>query len=223
MNVYQKGALIGMCLDIILRRESGGNYGIQNLMKDLAKEYGKQKPFPDDQLFEIIGKLTYPEAEKFLRNCVGGPQPLPLDTLLGQVGIDFKESGYEKGYSLGGVDFRENRKGEIYVDGMWGIDEFGEAVGYQEGDILISLNGKAINGKNFTVVFLSYMLQHEEGDDFILLVKRRVGKNKYKKTELKTQYRMVMHEVSNQLKTMENPSPEQLKLRQDWLGNYRTE
>ncbi len=42
-NVYQKGALIGMCLDIKLRKLSGGKYGVQNLMLDLSKKYGKEK------------------------------------------------------------------------------------------------------------------------------------------------------------------------------------
>lgn len=44
-NVYQKGALIGMCLDIILREESNGTYGVRNLMLDLSKKYGKKQGF----------------------------------------------------------------------------------------------------------------------------------------------------------------------------------
>ena len=47
-NVYQKGALIGMCLDMKLRKLSGGAYGIQDMLQDLSKIYGKDKAFQDD-------------------------------------------------------------------------------------------------------------------------------------------------------------------------------
>jgi len=41
LNVYQKGALIGMCVDILLREESNGTRGILSLMKELSLKYGK--------------------------------------------------------------------------------------------------------------------------------------------------------------------------------------
>ena len=65
-NVYEKGALIGMCLDIQLRYYSNGKYGTQELMKDLAKQYGKTKSFNDDDLFNDIEKLTYKEINQLL-------------------------------------------------------------------------------------------------------------------------------------------------------------
>ncbi|MGB3463896.1 MAG: peptidase M61, partial [Cyclobacteriaceae bacterium] len=37
-NVYEKGALIGMCLDLLLLKESEGDYNLQQLMQDLSKE-----------------------------------------------------------------------------------------------------------------------------------------------------------------------------------------
>ncbi|HET8809996.1 MAG TPA: peptidase M61, partial [Flavobacteriaceae bacterium] len=58
-NVYQKGALIGMALDIRLRELSNGETGILNLMKKLSQKYGKNKPFNDDELFDDIVAMTY--------------------------------------------------------------------------------------------------------------------------------------------------------------------
>ena len=51
-NVYQKGALINMCLDIIIREQSGGARGILSVMQELARKYGKENPFQDDALFD---------------------------------------------------------------------------------------------------------------------------------------------------------------------------
>ncbi|CAN0507203.1 unnamed protein product, partial [Scytosiphon promiscuus] len=51
-NVYEKGALIGLCLDIRLRELSDGKYGLRNVMLDLSKVYGKTKAFKDEELFD---------------------------------------------------------------------------------------------------------------------------------------------------------------------------
>src|SRR5438045_7230515 len=64
-NVYAKGALINMCLDIMLRYYSKGTYGTQNLMADLSKKYGKDRSFKDDELFDEIEKLTFKEVREF--------------------------------------------------------------------------------------------------------------------------------------------------------------
>nr|WP_316928074.1 peptidase M61 [Gillisia marina] len=64
-NVYQKGALIGMALDIRLRELSKGEMGILDLMKKLSEKYGKNTPFKDEQLIPTIVSLTYPEIKTF--------------------------------------------------------------------------------------------------------------------------------------------------------------
>ena len=66
-NVYEKGALINMVLDIELRRLSGGEKGVLWLMKELSKKYGQNTPFEDADLIDEIVALTYPEIRSILR------------------------------------------------------------------------------------------------------------------------------------------------------------
>jgi predicted metalloprotease with PDZ domain len=47
--MFTKGALIGMCLDIIIRKTMGR--GVLDLMQKLSNEYGVSKPFNDSALF----------------------------------------------------------------------------------------------------------------------------------------------------------------------------
>jgi len=54
LNVYEKGALIGMCIDIIIREKSNGERGILDLMQKLSKEFGVEKAFNDNELFDKI-------------------------------------------------------------------------------------------------------------------------------------------------------------------------
>lgn len=86
-NVYEKGALIGMCIDIIIRENSNGKRGLLDLMQQLSQEYGVNKPFNDEELFAKITALTYPEVGDFLQTYVAGPTPIPYAEYLGRVGI----------------------------------------------------------------------------------------------------------------------------------------
>ncbi|MFH6992484.1 peptidase M61 [Flavobacterium sp. FlaQc-48] len=87
LNVYQKGALIGMCIDIIIREKSNGERGILDLMHKLSNEYGVEKPFNDSELFAKITQLTYPEVGEFLNKYVAGTTPIPYDFYLAKVGV----------------------------------------------------------------------------------------------------------------------------------------
>lgn len=87
LNVYQKGALIGMCIDIIIREKSEGKRGILNLIQQLSQKYGVNKPFDDKELFDQIVAFTYPEVGEFLNTYVAGPTPIPYETFLAKVGV----------------------------------------------------------------------------------------------------------------------------------------
>ena len=91
-NVYEKGAVIGLCLDILLREYSKGQKGLMDLMKMLSKEYGKDKSFKDEELFDKITELTDPRIRLFFKKCVEGRELLPLSDLLPKIGISYDQS-----------------------------------------------------------------------------------------------------------------------------------
>lgn len=87
LNVYEKGALIGMCIDIIIREKSNGERGILDLMQKLSVEFGIDKPFDDKDLFAKITQLTYPEVGAFLDTYVAGTTPIPYEKYFEIVGL----------------------------------------------------------------------------------------------------------------------------------------
>lgn len=93
-NVYEKGALIGLCLDIELRHLSNGEYGTRDLMRDLSNKYGAEKSFKDKNLFKDITKLTYPEIEGFFTEYVSGTVPLDFERAFGLIGITYTRKNY---------------------------------------------------------------------------------------------------------------------------------
>jgi predicted metalloprotease with PDZ domain len=92
MNVYFKGALINLCLDIRLLELSNGAYGVQNLIADLLDRFGKNKPFQDDILFEEIYTLSgFYELKDFVEKHIAGTEPLPLKETMHKVGFNYDE------------------------------------------------------------------------------------------------------------------------------------
>jgi len=86
-NVYLKGALINLCLDLKLRELSDGEYGAKDLVLDLTKHYNG-KPFEDDQFFsEMVIVSGFPELKEFTSNYIQGTEVLPLEELLLKAGL----------------------------------------------------------------------------------------------------------------------------------------
>ena len=219
-NVYEKGALIGLCLDIKLRQLSGGKYGTQNLMRDLSKYYGKEKSFNDNELFDKITEVTkFPEIRQFFAKYVEGKEPLPIQETLKSVGIDYLKSRKKKektlGFSVYNLGINPVSK-NIFIIDEDGIDEFGKKLGLQAGDELVSLNGKKLDLTTFRAERGEYMSNAKDGDEVNYVVLRKDGD---KKVETKLSGKLFIPEVEekNILSPVENPSEEQLKLQQAWL------
>ena len=92
-NFYLKGTLFCMGLDIALREHSRGAYGVQELVRDLQREYGVGRPFKDEELFATIGRLTGPDIGAFLQRHLNEPGALPLQDWLAKVGIVLDANG----------------------------------------------------------------------------------------------------------------------------------
>jgi predicted metalloprotease with PDZ domain len=217
-NVYEKGALIGMCLDIYLRYYSDGKYGTQNLMKDLAKKYGKKRSFNDEDLFAEIEKLTYPEIGAFLRKHVAGKEPLPMKDVFDKVGLEYEKEKVFQNFSLGGFDvgFNDETKRLVIVDTR-NMDSFGKALGYKVGDEILSLNGTVINIENIKTVFGQFFDTVKEGDVVKIEVMRPKRKKKFKKTELKATARKVEQTEYNLINVKKPMSDKEKVTFKGWL------
>lgn len=219
-NVYEKGAVIGMCLDILLRHYSEGKYGTQDLMKDLSKKYGKDKAFNDADIFNDIEKLTYPEIGTFLRSYVAGKEPLPMKEVFDKIGIGFEKEkiSYEFTFGNPDLDYNENTQ-RLFVSGIWSLDEFGKKLGYKSGDEISKLNGKELEMESAKEVIADYFTNVKEGDDVTVEVYRpKKRKGKYKVKVLKAKAMKVKITETNKISLKETMTDaEKLTLR-TWLG-----
>ena len=189
LNVYEKGALIGMCLDIIIREKSNGERGILDLMQKLSNEYGPAKPFNDQELFAKITSLTYPEVGTFLTTYVSGTTPIPYSTYLAKVGVTNSTEKVAGNVFLKGqtpyITVNQETK-EIIILPNIELNEFYKNLGLKGGDILM-----AINEKSYTLDNIYDMIgasQTWKENDAITVKVKRDGKEQVIKGKVKLPY-----------------------------------
>jgi len=217
-NVYAKGALIGLCLELKLLQESNGKYGLMDLINDLAKKYGKDASFDDSELFDVITKMTYPSIGEFLKKYVGGNSPLPFKEYLDYVGVDYTDAVSTKGYSLGQVELGYDPKSKkIFVNSTKNMNDFGKAMGYQDGDIFVSLNGKKATPLNFKIFRDTWAKKIKKGDKLKVEMLRPQANGTYKKVKLSSPVFESESKRYNQLSFDPKASETQLALRKAWL------
>src|SRR5690606_32296089 len=152
LNVYEKGALIGMCIDIIIREQSNGQRGILDMMQKLSNIYGPTRPFNDTELFDKVVELTYPEVGEFLRTHVSGTTPIPYADYFAKVGVTNlmqkkpSQTVFLKGqtpYITVGPDGKEI----VVIPGIE-LNSFMNELKIQGGDVILAINGKSYNVDN---------------------------------------------------------------------------
>jgi hypothetical protein len=217
-NVYQKGALISACLDLLLLDRSGGNYGFKNLTHDLGVRYGRTRAFNDEELFDVIAELSYPEAKDFLIKYVQGSNtPIPYDYYFGLAGVRYTPLTQRKVASFGGITPALSPKGVLFVSEKSKFNEFGKKFGYQVGDEIYSFNGQEISPATFAIVVNSLKASLKEGDVLKAKIGRANASGKIDTLTLSAPVYFITQAEENKLTLMENPTARQLAVRNAWL------
>ena len=210
LNVYEKGALIGMCIDIIIREKSKGERGILDLMQKLSSEYGVSKAFDDEELFAKITELTYLEVGDFLKTHISGPTPIPYETYLAKVGVA-KASSKIPGNMFEKDNLQyiaiTDKKEEIIVNSNMELNDFFTNLGLVGGDIIIAVNDKYYTPKNNNEIL--YDCENWKENDPITLKIKRNGVEQIIKGKVKIPF-----EEKEGLKALDNSKS---VLKQAWL------
>ncbi len=218
-NVYEKGALIGMCLDISLRYYSNGKYGTQELMKDLAKQYGKTKSFKDDDLFDDIEKLSYKEIRYFLNNCVSGNKPLPFKEIFNMVGLNYTDKKVVEKITLGGIAVGYNPTSKhLVVVNITKLDDFGKKLKFKEGDEILSFNNRKLTLENIKEVLGGFLDNAKVSEKLVVEVLRKDKKGNESIKKLKAKIKPVKITEMDILELNDKATEQQIKARVAWLG-----
>lgn len=213
INVYSKGALIGMCIDILMREESNGQRSLLSLMKELSNKYGVNKPFKDDDLIAEITKMTYPSVGAFLQEHVVGTTPIDYSEFFNKVGLKMDGVRVETSYIQSGNGFIfdvDQEKMTLSFSDDVKDNSFWAEQGALPGDVIKEISGTALTLENAQML-LGGMYQWKPGQDYQLKVERD-GKEIVFKGTLTQAYT-----TSKDLGEDANATPAQVALRKAWL------
>ncbi|WP_162558758.1 peptidase M61 [Robertkochia solimangrovi] len=176
-NVYQKGALMAMCIDIIIREKSEGNQGILDVMGELSRMYGPEKPFQDEEIISVFTDLSFPEVGVFLNRYVEQGGKIDYDYYLSKMGVTPAVVSVKQPiiFVIGQtpylrIDMDEKIKAiaELPDD----RNRFYKALGVQDQDEFLEINGGKVDGSDLNqILLLGYGI--EEGDPISIKVKRQ--------------------------------------------------
>ena len=154
-NVYQKGALIGMCLDIIIREQSEGERGILSVMQELSEKYGVDKPFEDESIIEEITAMTYPEVGAFFENHVIGGTPIDYNIYFAKVGLGMVEGRIQTNYIMNNgtlILMGSEKEGTIFFSEAVTQNSFWHENGVLPGDVVKEIDGTVVTLENANAV-----------------------------------------------------------------------
>ena len=88
-QVYQRGAILGMLMDIEIIRLTDGKKRLIDVMMELIEDYGQKNAMDEASLIDQFVEKVHPDLRDFFTNYVEGHQALPYEQIFGHVGVDY--------------------------------------------------------------------------------------------------------------------------------------
>jgi len=222
-NIYYKGAIVAMCLDLELLKLSKGKYDIQMLLRDLSGFYGQDAPFKDEELFQKIIEITgFKQLQSFFDRYIVGTDIPAYNDFVKPFGLEyFDEAAVDEVSPLGGIEngvLKKDSLERFFISQYEKLDKFGkEGIGFQQDDVILKWDGKAFTLNTASAVLFSYMGTVKAGDDLSITVLRKNDAGEEKELELNLKVTTIPINKKHVFKFTENPTEEQLRMRNRWL------
>ncbi|MBP6299309.1 MAG: M61 family metallopeptidase [Arenimonas sp.] len=211
VSIYPKGELIGLAMDLILRRDSAGKFGLQDVHQLLWQNHKvEQGGFSDADVLAALQKVSGHSWSDFWNRYVIGTQELPILELLNDAGLQWlagTKPEDDKPYYWWGLTIAPGSDKEFARIASVQKDSPAWQAGLVTGDTLFALNGFRLSANNF-----AKRSQNFSSANLSLEYFRRDQKQMTKISPKQMQ--------SAEMKLVTNPkaSAKQLALRKAWLG-----
>jgi predicted metalloprotease with PDZ domain len=190
---------------------SEGKLGLREVFIDFLERYGKYKPFPEDEFFKIFVENTFPEIEQFINDYIKGTEPLPYEEYMAKLGYKHvAERPSEDTRPTLGLQMGMNDKQELVIAGTGGASA---DAGLQVGDVPLKMLGTEVNMSTARELF-GKLHSMSFGEPVDIVVRRGDEEIEF---SVPLQQRMDRHIFEE----MEDPSEEQINLREAWSKNLQ--
>jgi len=203
ISYYSQGRYLAALLDLSIRHDTNSASGLDDVMRALFTDfYQRGRGFSTEDLIRVVNRITRRSYDTFFSRYVSGTDVPPYETIFGY-------AGYQVVRATQKVPF-------LGVN----LDTLGQVTGFppgfdagtsllQPGDFIVSVDGQTLEGQPAGTVF---RLLNERLDRNVKLRIRHGGEER----ELDMTVRYV-ELVNYRIVENQSPTPEQLKLRENWL------
>lgn len=152
-SVYNRGALIGLMLDVFIREKTNQQKDLKSVMLSLASKYGPGKPFDDNSFLSEFVKASHPDVADFISKYIDGDKALPFNETFNKLGYEYKEKKVINVFfnDGGGLAYNEEMKSFVFAD-----VKADNALGIQEGDVFVSVENIAVTDANIEDLWEKY-------------------------------------------------------------------
>lgn len=206
VSYYNKGELLGIALDLAMRKQSDGKASIRELFEWMNQNYAKKGRFFADSegVREAAEAITHAKLSSFFSKYVAGTDEIPWDDFFRVVGLHVVTATSEVA-DAGFVGSR-NFDAPMIVTQVKN-DGAAEAAGLQVGDTILEIDGAAPGLESSESIAAT-----SPGGEIRVKVRSRRG------TEHELKWRVgSRQEISYQLKDLDTVTPEQRAQRAAWL------
>jgi predicted metalloprotease with PDZ domain len=169
VSYYAKGSLVALALDLTLRKASGGQRSLDDVMRALWREYGRTgRAVEEDEIERLAERVSGVRLGRFFDRAVRGTEDLQWELLLRsfavRLGVSAAQSQADRGGGKPDENARERAVLGARVDAAGSEvklaqvfdDGAAQAAGLSAGDILIALDGLRITPSNWEQMVARY-------------------------------------------------------------------
>ena len=205
-NYYGNGAVVAMCLDILIRRASDGNSSLDAVLSKLYETtFQRGKGYEVADVYRIIEQLANADVVAQLIQLTTGPLDPQLAEILIDVGVEITRSNSGKPFL--GVGFRS---GSTIIASVI-KDSPAAHGGLAPDDELLAIEGLRVKSSNWQTT-LSAVARIDEPVEILVTRRGRIQS---------LQVTPIAGQGTVKLQLSENPSTPQQTASKSWLGDAR--
>ena len=212
ISYYNKGQLLGVMLDIIIRDKTENRASLDDVLRSLNRQFAQRGRFYNESeglraVAESVIRDKAPESQADLKNFfaryVSGTNEIPFADIFSRAGLTIRDTTQRRA-AFGFPISRENEAAPAI--GELDLDSEAQRAGLQAGDVLL-----ALNGEGFPRVPERWLRDHQPDEGFKLKV-RRNGEDKEFSLRLGRQ-----SDAIYQIEEMQEPTGKQRGIRDGML------
>lgn len=215
ISYYNKGALLGMLLDLEIRSRTGGRKTLQDLMRSMyrkfyespaANYYESGRGFEESDILTALNALTGSEFTPFFECYVSGTEPLPYGETLTRVGLQMQKQMAPDATPSLGVSAQPESRGVRIVSILPG--GAADRAGLSRGDLLIDVDDQSLATEELATRLKAYPIGAE-----VPITVERHGRRDRIMVKLDAPVRSTYSILLSPEAT-----PEQIMIRKPWLA-----